>query len=114
MTDSRPRTRDGFVIDGENYILPRQARARRWCFGGIMVGAPTFLVIVFYVASQYGKPRGIAGLPRARFGSWELMPSEVQVLLLVAIAAWAVCFSCMLMLVLIRLSVSQQFVEELH
>lgn len=110
---SRKRTKHGYLILGECYVLPPQERTRRWCFRGAALGALTFLVSVCYVAFKYGKPKGIAGLPRACFTSWSAMASEVQELLLVAIVAWAMFFFSMLALVLLNCSIAQQSVEEL-
>jgi hypothetical protein len=110
---TRTRTRDGYLILGESYILPGQERTRRWCRRGIALGAPVFFATILYVSVKYGRPKGILGLPQARFISWDVMPFEVRVLLFVAIASWALFFFSMVRLVLLQRTVADQLVSDL-
>jgi len=106
------RTRDGYLIVGDSYMLPGQERLRRWGRVGVALGAPSFMASVCYVAFKYGRPTGIIGR-KATFASWDAMPTEVRWLTLVAVAAWALAFFSMVGLVLLRQTVADQLLTDL-
>ena len=112
-TSGRPRTSEGYLIEGDQYLLPEQERVRRWGRILMALGAVIFLAATVYVAFKYGAPRGLFGLPRARFASWAVMPGEVRLLLPAAIAGWALFFGAGVRLILLNHAVRDQLLSDL-
>lgn len=107
------RTRQGYLRIGGSYVLPGQEPVLGTCYLGLLA-APLFLACVFYIAWTYGEPRGPGGPPQARSASWSAMPTEARVLLVVAIAAWAIFFASMLRLVFLKRALAEQPVSDLE
>lgn len=105
------RTSEGYLRIGDFYVLPEQEPVLGACYLGLLP-APLFLAIVWYVARTYGERRGLGA--EAHFASWSAMPSEVRILLVVAIASWAIAFASLVRLVFLKQALAQQPLSDLE
>ena len=108
----RRRTGEGYLVVRDRYLFADQERALGWCYLGLP-GAPIFLASVWYIAFKYGQPTAGSAIPTAHFASWAVMPADVQILTIVAIAGWASCFAAMFRLVVLSIAMKEQPLSDL-
>lgn len=105
------RNADGFLLTSRHYIDEDQEVALGQSYLGL-AGLPVFLLIVFYTVVVYGEPTGRGY--RARFANFADMPTEIQLLLPIAVVAHLTAMASMFRLVFHWSAISSQHQSNLE